>query len=463
MDVDGNRELLAWGDESVSQPVLVKARKTPPRLATQADYSKTTAVFTMQNVYKGAGLKKADGTVVAQGTAKRLRVIKLNYRVSDGSIGAAMGSGTPEPNFVPAVMCPISQYGGSWESKTVLGEAPIYSDGSAAFIVPARTPVYFQVLDSLGYCIATMRSWSTLMPGEQFPCLGCHESKTESPDPGVKSLAGEAKPLEKTLGIEDQYFDYPKLVQPIWDAHCITCHKANHESGFDLTGTLSGSSGNKKWSTSYNSLLKGIGIATKNKAVNICTIFSTPEQKPAYSFGSSLSPIMTNVINGTHHDVKLTEKEKRIVACWIDLCAPHAGYYTSYMSASDSSRYMQLVTKRVKWENLEAKNLTPHFCSCYPGRIDTTKSVESTPMYSAKQLGITYLTNQRILILEKPVNGDLMLLDIRGRVVLNVKYMKSEKEQTVSIPLPVTLGRGLYIARFKGENMIQQRLISVTK
>ena len=35
-------------------------------------------------------------------------------------------------------------------SKTVLGEAQVYEDGSAFFALPARTPVYFQALDEKG-------------------------------------------------------------------------------------------------------------------------------------------------------------------------------------------------------------------------------------------------------------------------------------------------------------------------
>jgi hypothetical protein len=297
------------------------------------------------------------------------------------------------------------------------------------------------------------------MPGEQFPCLGCHESKTESPDPGVKSLAGEAKPLEKTLGIEDQYFDYPKLVQPIWDAHCITCHKANHESGFDLTGTLSGSSGNKKWSTSYNSLLKGIGIATKNKAVNICTIFSTPEQKPAYAFGSSQSPIMTKVINGTHHDVKLTDKEKRIVACWIDLCVPHAGYYTSYMSASDSSKYMGFFNKRVKWETLEAANIKAMPATAVSHDFTNPKFNNS----SIGQNRIQYLSKDRVLVLNKPSEGNLMIVDLRGKVISCVRLSSQFAGDKLSVSLPSSLGAGLYMARFEGAEGFVQTKISVSK
>ena len=151
----------------------------------------------------------------------------------------------------------------------------------------------------MGYCIATMRSWSTLMPGEQFPCLGCHESKLESPDPGVKSLAGEPTPLETPLGIENKYFDYRKIIQPIWDAHCITCHKANHESGIDLRGDLLSAAdagvgyadSKRSWSTSYISLMKGMWLCDWHKVRLIFVLsFRTPEQQPAYSFGSSQSP-----------------------------------------------------------------------------------------------------------------------------------------------------------------------------
>jgi hypothetical protein len=297
------------------------------------------------------------------------------------------------------------------------------------------------------------------MPGEQFPCLGCHESKSESPDPGVKSLAGVAKPLEKPLGIEDQYFDYGKFVQPIWDAHCITCHKANHESGYDLTGDLKGSLGNKKWSTSYTSLMKGVCFATNNKALNICTIFSTPEQKPAYSFGSSQSPIMTKVINGTHHDIKLTDKEKRIVACWIDLCAPHAGYYTSYMSFTDSSKYETLFQKRVKWETLEAANINAIPTIAVSNEFTNPQLNNS---FTGK-IGIQYFSKDRVLILNKPTEGNLMIVDLRGKVISCVRLSSQFGGDKLSVSLPLSLGAGLYMARFEGVEGIEQTKISVTK
>ena len=178
----------------------------------------------------------------ASGVAKTLRVVALKYRVSgacdQGYAGMVMGPKPYDVIFSAPNIDPPSLWGGSWDVKEVLGEAKIYEDGSASFKVPTRTPVYFQVLDSNGFSIASMRSWATLMSGETFSCLGCHVSKNETWSPASIALAGEPKPLETPLGIENQGFDYPKFVQPILDKHCVTCHKADHSSGFDLTGDL---------------------------------------------------------------------------------------------------------------------------------------------------------------------------------------------------------------------------------
>ena len=62
----------------------------------------------------------------------------------------------------------------AWDLKKIWGVADVYEDGSAFFRVPARTPLYFQALDERGYVVQTMRSWSTLQPGETQSCVGCH-------------------------------------------------------------------------------------------------------------------------------------------------------------------------------------------------------------------------------------------------------------------------------------------------
>ncbi len=366
--VDGrSRELLAWGGGSLHHPVVVAPWKDiwgceAPRVVERADYSDSTGTFTIQDVYSGRGMKGIDK---ASGVAKSIRVVALKYRVSgacdQGFAGMVTG---PKPFgvvFSAPNISPPSLWGGSWDVKEVLGEAKIAADGSASFKVPARTPVYFQVLNSNGFSIAGMRSWSTLMPGETFSCVGCHESKNESWSPARISLAGEAKPLETPLGIENQGFDYPTFVQPILDKHCASCHKAGHSSGFDLTGELVyNRAARKSFARSYISLMQGIGGSTSNRAINIASIFSQPPQMRPYSYGSTRSG-MIRVLTGdkdiNHKDVAITARELKLLACWIDLEAPHSGRYDSYMSYRDAQRYRQLEADARRWYDIEAQNI----------------------------------------------------------------------------------------------------------
>jgi hypothetical protein len=460
MDTTGKRELLAWADQSLSQPVLVKARTLPPKIATQADYFIDSADFTIQDVYYGEGMKG-----ITRGTAKKLRVVQLHYRVQGATtVGTVMGS-APAGAFMPAVFCPVSQYGGSWEAKTVLGETPIYPDGSASFKVPSRTPVYFQVIDSIGYCIATMRSWSTLQPGEKFPCLGCHENKLDAPPSSGIPQAGPPKALETLLGVENKPFDYPKMVQPVFDKHCVSCHNSSsHESGFDLSGTLTAKVGNRKAPLSYISLWKGIGSKSSNKALDINTIFSTPEQKAPYSFGACKSNIMTEVLYGSTHVNKiktdLTDKEKRIVACWIDLCAPLCGNYVNYLSNADSIKYEKLMEKRLKWAIIEEKNINELVeLTHHPLGRSHAPQVTS----SIKKPSAVYIQKQCALVLKNAYNGKFMLIDLRGKVVSRMTILNQQSGRTLSIVLPAFLSTGVYVARFEGVKRIEQMKVTITK
>lgn len=455
MDVDGNRELIAWGDQSVSQPVLIKPRAKPPLPALQANYTKTTGIFTMQDVYYGQGMKGIDK---AKGEAKSLRVVELSYRAAGATTGSAMGSG-PSGAFTPAITCPVSAYGASWECKKVLGEAKIYPDGSASFEVPARSPVYFQVIDADGFCIATMRSWSTLMPGETFSCVGCHESKVEAPPPGGTPQAGAPQKLDTPLGIENKPFDYKLMVQPIFDKHCISCHKSGHTSGFDLTGALvSNSSAKKSFTTSYNSLLKGIGANSSNKAINIGTIFQQPDQQPPRSFGSSKSG-MTKILKEGHKETKITQQEKNIIACWIDLCAPHAGTYHSYMAKSDSTSYQAKLDKRATWEKIEVENLKEFTVAIAPESYENAKAIQTV----TENLSMGYLPSQRAIVLRKSSQGVLFLMDLQGRVISTIRLSNKKVAGATTISLPSTLGSGLYLAKFEGVDGTQQVKFTITQ
>jgi hypothetical protein len=223
MDVDGRREVLAT-DASLAcqQPVPLVARTPPPTRPSAVDYRKATGTYYMQDIYAGAALAG-----IPRGTVKRLRVIALEFRAA--GVG---NNGSDGPGGGALVSTPIAIGNGSWDVKVVLGDATVHADGSAHFTVPARTPLYFQALDENNHTVQTMRSWSTLQPGETQSCVGCHESKNHAPpaSPYGNSLALLAGPQALTPFYgPPRGFSFPKEIQPILDRHCVRCHNDRSE------------------------------------------------------------------------------------------------------------------------------------------------------------------------------------------------------------------------------------------
>ncbi len=218
MDMDGRRELLAT-DATLpcQQPVPLIARTPPPVHSGSVDYRKTTGTYYMQDIYAGAAL-----VGVPRGTVKKLRVVALEFRAA--GVG---NNGSRGPGGGALISTPIAIGNGSWDVKQILGDATVYADGSAHFTVPARTPLYFQALDANNHAVQTMRSWSTLQPGESQSCVGCHESKNNAA-PVARygdALALKAGPqaLEPFYG-PPRGFSFPQEIQPILDRHCVRCH-----------------------------------------------------------------------------------------------------------------------------------------------------------------------------------------------------------------------------------------------
>ena len=168
------------------------------------------------------------------GTAKYLRIVELKFRtgeVGDDVALSSMWGGSDQHN-------PVGTGYASWDTKHILGIVPIEADGSALFKVPADTALFYQVLDANGDLIQTMRSWTTLMPGETFSCVGCHEDKNTVPPAYAHTSIAARKPVQEIqrdiwMTPEDQFdpysgkvkgFAYHEQVQPILDAKCISCH-----------------------------------------------------------------------------------------------------------------------------------------------------------------------------------------------------------------------------------------------
>ena len=354
MNKRGERVLLA-SDPAIScnQPVPLAPRQVPPQSSYPTDWRRKTGAFTIQNIYHGLGLKG-----IAPGTVKKVRVVALDFMATD--IGRKHGPST------------ISDLA-AWDVKIVLGEAPVYKDGSAAFEVPARTPVYFQAIDKKGHVVQTMRSWSTLMPGEIFSCIGCHENKNAVVPNKPKTMALQAgiKPLEPFYDLTGKGFSFPKMIQPILDAKCVKCHKGGDTNPPDLQATpVWDKAARKFWNQSYHVLISSdrargpandtsqrLGvIAERSKYLNWIGRWSVPEMIPPYSHGSSLSPLVSMLEKG-HEKVKMTQEELDKISCWIDLALPHSGDWTEGMTPEDKRIYMNVYRKRLEWEKQEALNI----------------------------------------------------------------------------------------------------------
>jgi hypothetical protein len=354
MNSRGDRVLLA-SDPNIScnQPVPLAARTLPPQAVYPTDWRKKTGAYIVQDVYHGAGLKG-----VARGTVKKLRVVALDFMATD--IGRKHGPST------------ISDLA-AWDVKVVLGETPVYEDGSAAFEVPARTPVYFQAIDAKGHVVQTMRSWSTLMPGEVFSCIGCHEDKNETV-PNTRSIIASKKgimPLIPFYDVTGKGFSFPETIQPILDAKCVKCHGGEGTEQPDLRSKpVWDKQARKFWNQSYHALIstdrpgppandtqQRLGtIAEKSRYLNWIGRWSVPTVIPPYSHGSSLSPLVALLENG-HADVKMTQEEIDKISCWIDLALPHSGDWTEGMTPEDKEIYMRVYKKRQEWKEQEAVNI----------------------------------------------------------------------------------------------------------
>jgi hypothetical protein len=381
MDAHGRRELLATDARlACQQPSPVLARTPPPARPDGVDYRQTTGTYYIQDIYAGPGLRG-----VPRGTVKKLRVVALGFRPA--GIGSNENGG---PGGGALVCTPIAIGNGAWDVKTVLGDATVQEDGSAFFTVPARTPVYFLALDARNHAVQTMRSWSTLQPGENQSCVGCHESKNTTPlaRPSGSTLALKAGPQTLTPFYgQPRGFSFAREIQPILDRHCIRCHRnrsqrppgrhlpnaltlesdppwkvrppllgwpglekprsdtSRHSSGeftnrpaFSLLAeTTLDTNAKRLWSDAYLNLTlaKPLNSFTANGArtgvfdgrmVNWIGAQSVPTPLPPCLAGACQSEIFLLLENG-HYGVTLSSEERDKLACWIDLYVPYCGDY----------------------------------------------------------------------------------------------------------------------------------------
>lgn len=246
---------------------------------------------------------------------------------------------------------PVISCGATYAGKTVLGDVPVESDGSACFRVPAGMPIYFMALDAEGRAVQRMRSFTHFMPGEVQGCVGCHEHRLQASRPLVTSVGyASAYPnspnaaqvmLKHNLqrGMPRQLeppewgvtgFDYSRIVQPVLDRYCTECHKpVAPPKGLDLTGGKT-----DFFNVSYDMLAREKQGGRGSPYVNWIPTYNGQEwnilEVAPKTWGSPRSKLADVVLSG-HPDERgksrftMDDASRRRILSWIDLNVPYYG------------------------------------------------------------------------------------------------------------------------------------------
>jgi hypothetical protein len=277
------------------EPIPVKPRGRERVVGSRIDRTKTTGQLILVDAYSGRNMEG-----IKKGDIKKLLVMEILPKPVNFS-------GGPD----------LLSWLGTFTLERVLGTVPVEADGSASFILPANRPVFFVALDKNDMSIKRMQSFTSIAPGETTTCLGCHEDRKQAPSSSNGPLAALKRApsiIEPFKGIPD-IIDFHRDIQPILDKNCVTCHNfKDHKGNVVLEGDLS-----HHYAISWYTLFARKQIADgRNGYAN----------RAPRTIGSSASRLMKK-IDGSHGDVKLSDKEWRTVWMWVESAATYVGSYAA--------------------------------------------------------------------------------------------------------------------------------------
>ncbi len=319
VDVFGNEVLLHSEAPGCFDPMPLAPRPRPPVLPSLTNPAEDTGVFYVADVYRGTGMEG-----VPRGTIKKLRVVEAPPK----------RFWSKEHWHIDTHQAPAMNFNCT-NNKRILGDAPVEADGSACFEVPADRFVFFQALDADGMMVQSMRSGTTVRPGERAGCVGCHEPRLSGAAGTVEypsSLALQRPPsrLDPWYG-PPREFNYLTEVQPVFDRHCVSCHDYGTDGSrvLNLAGDLG-----LVFNTSYLDLRIKSPIrwhpdrSGEPKALVKAVDDGPPEVLPAHAWGARRSRLI-DVLRTEHYEVRLSREELDRIITWIDLNAPYYGRYDS--------------------------------------------------------------------------------------------------------------------------------------
>jgi len=184
--------------------------------------------------------------------------------------------------------------------------------------------------------------------------------------------------LSVSTGIPD-VIDYSRDVQPIWDAHCVQCHRPDKREG---NINLSGGRG-PMYSISYSNIMAGTHSALENERYGKETLVADGRNRPLgnlppRTIGSHASTLYTKYCQKEHYGVELSPREKAIVRLWIETGATYLGTAAGLGSGMLGGYYRNSLDRRdLEWAETKAmQEAMKNACSsCHTGEKQLPISV----------------------------------------------------------------------------------------
>ena len=124
----------------------------------------------------------ADRASTRRSAAPQFNNMPLGQALQQGAVAVRVIEGFSSEAAKGVTMFGLTMF----EGAAVLGEAPVFTDGSWLANVPPYIPMHLQPIDKFGLAIRNQQLWIQGMPGEDRRCVGCHESRTGQGVPGLR-------------------------------------------------------------------------------------------------------------------------------------------------------------------------------------------------------------------------------------------------------------------------------------
>ncbi|NQT40983.1 MAG: hypothetical protein HQ581_26060 [Planctomycetes bacterium] len=126
--------------------------------------------------------------------------------------------------------------------------------------------------------------------------------------------------------------DFPRDIQPILDRHCVKCHNADRRDGqVEFSGDRT-----PYFTTAYWTMFSGSLVVDGRNGAG---------DRPPRAIGSSASRLMT-LIDGSHHEARLSDRERTAVRLWIESGAVYPGTYGALGSGVYTVKFPEATIQR---------------------------------------------------------------------------------------------------------------------